>query len=246
MQCTIGDCTLKRVSKVACTDHSKMGYRCCIICGGTFKIEGKGRVYTCSSPCRAIRIECIIDGCESPKASKGLCQMHAARKRKWGDPHRFGPIVSCNHCERDFEATLPWQKSCSEKCRLGFKAEYREQNRERRSKYNAEWREKNPVKNRLKWQRRRALLRTVTYQVSDRDIRRLLERYRHECAHCSVDIRGGYHLDHVMPINKGGTHSIGNLVPACARCNESKSDWLLYEWLLKQRVGRPLRRKKAS
>lgn len=31
-------------------------------------------------------------------------------------------------------------------------------------------------------------------------------------------------VDHVVPVSKGGTHSIANLVPCCARCNRTKSD----------------------
>jgi 5-methylcytosine-specific restriction endonuclease McrA len=37
--------------------------------------------------------------------------------------------------------------------------------------------------------------------------------------------------DHVIPINKGGSHTMDNLVPACLSCNTSKGDRLLHtEW----------------
>lgn len=36
--------------------------------------------------------------------------------------------------------------------------------------------------------------------------------------------------DHVVPIRRGGRHSIGNLLPSCNRCNLSKAAKLLVEW----------------
>jgi 5-methylcytosine-specific restriction endonuclease McrA len=37
-------------------------------------------------------------------------------------------------------------------------------------------------------------------------------------------------IDHVIPISRGGTHGIGNLVAACAFCNGSKNSKFLIEW----------------
>ncbi|MFI8830536.1 HNH endonuclease [Streptomyces afghaniensis] len=30
------------------------------------------------------------------------------------------------------------------------------------------------------------------------------------------------HVDHLVPLARGGAHSLSNLVPACQRCNTSK------------------------
>ncbi|MFF0822395.1 HNH endonuclease [Micromonospora haikouensis] len=46
-------------------------------------------------------------------------------------------------------------------------------------------------------------------------------------------------IDHLVPLNRGGRHAEGNLVPACRSCNSSKGDKFLIEWLRwksKQRV----------
>lgn len=37
-------------------------------------------------------------------------------------------------------------------------------------------------------------------------------------------------IDHVIPITKGGTNDIWNLVPCCTSCNCSKHNKLLWEW----------------
>lgn len=37
-------------------------------------------------------------------------------------------------------------------------------------------------------------------------------------------------VDHVIPLARGGTNFEGNLIPACRRCNSSRSDLLIVEW----------------
>ena len=59
--------------------------------------------------------------------------------------------------------------------------------------------------------------------------KQVFERDDYVCAYCKT--RGGnLECDHVMPISKGGTNELGNLVTACAPCNRSKRDKQLTEW----------------
>lgn len=37
-------------------------------------------------------------------------------------------------------------------------------------------------------------------------------------------------VEHVIPLDRGGSHTVGNLVPSCAPCNLSKGTRLLSEW----------------
>lgn len=57
-------------------------------------------------------------------------------------------------------------------------------------------------------------------------------------------------MDHVVPLSRGGRHSIGNILPACESCNLSKHASYLVEWRRRQRrnatqIPRP-RRKTAA
>lgn len=49
------------------------------------------------------------------------------------------------------------------------------------------------------------------------------------CFYCGSSFK--VELDHVIPLSRGGYHSIGNLVSACRSCNASKNDRLITEWL---------------
>lgn len=47
------------------------------------------------------------------------------------------------------------------------------------------------------------------------------------CVYCGAEHE---HVDHVRPLARDGSHTVGNLVSACRPCNSSKNDRLLTEW----------------
>lgn len=55
----------------------------------------------------------------------------------------------------------------------------------------------------------------------------ILARWGHMCAYCPAFAT---HLDHVVPLSKGGADKESNIVPACAACNLSKGAKTLAEW----------------
>ena len=52
------------------------------------------------------------------------------------------------------------------------------------------------------------------------------------CVYCGV--KGEMHLDHFFPLSKGGPNVLGNLVPACPKCNNSKKAKDPREWYFEQ------------
>jgi hypothetical protein len=49
----------------------------------------------------------------------------------------------------------------------------------------------------------------------------ILERYNHRCFYCG-DKKSRLTRDHVVPVSKGGSDTVNNIVPACWHCNYSK------------------------
>lgn len=52
----------------------------------------------------------------------------------------------------------------------------------------------------------------------------LFSAQKGRCAICRTSIRGAYHLDHIMPLARGGGHVKSNLQLLCPPCNLRKSD----------------------
>lgn len=55
----------------------------------------------------------------------------------------------------------------------------------------------------------------------------ILARWLWKCAYCGARAE---HLDHVVPLSRGGADVESNMVPACAPCNLSKGAKTLDEW----------------
>jgi 5-methylcytosine-specific restriction endonuclease McrA len=54
------------------------------------------------------------------------------------------------------------------------------------------------------------------------DIKRMYEHQNGKCVYCSIDLSGGYHIDHIWPISRGGTNYPENLQLLCPQCNLRK------------------------
>jgi 5-methylcytosine-specific restriction endonuclease McrA len=96
---------------------------------------------------------------------------------------------------------------------------------------------------RQKSKRRKAQMRdSVAIQVSGKEVRARFAEFDHRCAYCGAG--GDLHIEHVVPISRGGGHALGNIVPACESCNYSKRDHDPETWYRKQPFFSELRWRK--
>lgn len=56
--------------------------------------------------------------------------------------------------------------------------------------------------------------------------------YNNSCAYCKQECES-LTVDHVIPLSKGGSNYISNIVPACLSCNSKKRDLSVDEFLLR-------------
>ena len=106
--------------------------------------------------------------------------------------------------------------------------EWRDANRDKVAKASSAWTKANADKKLNHLHARKARLKqNGVYQVSATELKRL---YSSPCFYCGTSDK--ITQDHVIPIHRGGRHSIGNLVAACQSCNSSKQDKTITEWKL--------------
>lgn len=110
-----------------------------------------------------------------------------------------------------------------------YRREYYRMHREETLATNKAWRDANPERRRLDGSRRRALIREASvFEVTPRDLAAIVQANGGLCVYCGV--APVEHIDHVVPLVRGGSHSVGNLAGACSPCNLSKGKKLLVEW----------------
>lgn len=156
-------------------------------------------------------------------------------------------------CAESLEGRRSFVIYCSRRCKARELARrYREVNPERKAANARRWRQAHKEQNReinKRWRKENAdkwhaiarenhrWFRTrreggEVYEVTERDLTRLLRRQDGLCAYCHT-VPGEWHVDHVIPLTRGGQHSIGNLAWACGRCNRSKRSSTVTEWLMR-------------
>lgn len=105
-------------------------------------------------------------------------------------------------------------------------------NRSTRIKQHRDWyyrnREEQIAKQLPRSNKRRALKRMAGVFVITR--KELNNLRRKPCYLCGAKSE---HIDHVIPLARGGRHSIGNLAPSCANCNHRKGTKYLVELKIK-------------
>ena len=99
---------------------------------------------------------------------------------------------------------------------------YRNKNREKLDSYIAEWRRNNPEKKLAYGRNRKSRKRGANGAHTGQDIVEIAAAQKGRCAYCRVALGPRYHVDHIMPLAKGGSNDRRNLQILCKSCNSSK------------------------
>lgn len=166
--------------------------------------------------------------CSRCKASKPTADF--ARCRSAHDGLQF----TCRECQKAVyherrEANLAKQaeyRLANTTSKAKYNRDYYLQNAERIGNQVREYRRRKPEVYKATANRRRVRkAANGILLVTKKETQRL---YAQRCFYCgSTDY---ITLDHVIPIQRGGRHSIGNLIPACRACNSSKKNQFITEW----------------
>lgn len=145
-----------------------------------------------------------------------LCENKQARER------------AAAHPEKALERKRKWRAEHHEKY-LNSQRRYRSENqdayRESSRRNSQKWSREHRDIRRIQQQNRRARLLEAGGTYSSQDIKKLYELQKGRCWwNTKHKLDKGYHIDHRIPLVKGGSNDISNIVLACPHCNLSKRD----------------------
>lgn len=154
---------------------------------------------------------------------------YSAYMRKWQGDHRESVnarVLMYHHSNK---------KTANLKRRIRWASAGTEHNDMVRKAWESANLEKSRIIKKLARQKRRATkLMALTYRITGKDLAAILSR---PCIYCGTS--KNITLEHVIPLNRGGLHGIGNLAPACKSCNSAKKDRFIMEWKIsKIQIGK--------
>jgi 5-methylcytosine-specific restriction endonuclease McrA len=97
------------------------------------------------------------------------------------------------------------------------------------------WAKENPEKAVVITARRRARLSLAEGDYTAQEFADLCDHYGHLCFYCGQAVR--LTADHIVPLTRGGSNYISNIIPACQPCNSRKGAKTLEEFLAFLPVG---------
>lgn len=99
---------------------------------------------------------------------------------------------------------------------------WRSQRREELAEKSRKWRRENPEKRRVIDRNKKIRRRGADGFHTLEDVERLLVSQKFKCAECGKSVKKEHHVDHIMPLSKGGSNWPSNLQILCPACNMEK------------------------
>lgn len=91
--------------------------------------------------------------------------------------------------------------------------------------------ERGRVIHRAQSHRRRSLKRNASGRYTVEELYQQRQRQRNKCYYCRKRLnKSDWHADHVIPLSRGGSNHISNIVITCPTCNLRKHNKLVHEW----------------
>ena len=141
---------------------------------------------------------------------------------------KYGVKSQCKECKKKY--TKQWNEN---------NPEYYKQWNEANPEYYKQWRENNRVRDNeihLKANhKRRAKLKSNGGEYTLEQWNECLEFFDYKCAYSGAELtKDNTNVEHIIPISKGGTNNIYNIIPTLDSVNKSKNASDMLEWYKQQ------------
>lgn len=123
-----------------------------------------------------------------------------------------------------YRARIAAYQAATRNAKREYDRKYRATNKEKLAQLKSVWRAENAALLRVVRSSYKARRRaTEKGGDSTKTIKEWMVSQAKVCRWCEANCETGFHIDHVMPLAKGGKHVIANLCIACPTCNIRKN-----------------------
>lgn len=154
------------------------------------------------------------------------------RKNKvLNDPNYYKNIYYKDH-QQSLKRANDFYIANTEKC-LRLNKKWRQNNPEKAKQSNKNWRLNNPERvkelQRIGSENYRARkFNAIIQHFTADELNQRMFVFGFKCAYCNGKFE---HIDHLIPLSKGGKHCLANLRPSCKKCNNKKFNKNAKAWL---------------
>lgn len=226
-------------------DPDKTIVKMCLHCAAEFTIPKSRdwREHCCSSSCKAAYAKAQSNALRlsRTRACKQCSSEFVAKKSQIDEGGGNYCSMTCHHAAFGMSRLLAPEVQSKAVARMrelrqagkvrylrgqfsptwkGGKEASRKRNAHKMAARNRAYRKANPEKVR-EWSAKRASLKTG--RLPRGTVARLLKAQRGCCPICRQALKGKYHLDHIIPLARGGKHVPWNVQLLCIPCNLRKS-----------------------
>ncbi len=174
-------------------------------------------------------VSCVYERSKANAWYKRNRERHNANSRAWYAENSEKLKATRDRWYRDHpNYSRDWARAVPPEERKARKRAWYEANREYAIAYTAEWARRNPEAAKqvqaVVAHRRRARKAASPGQHTRADLAAILAAQGHWCANCRTDLRKAEkHVDHIIPLARGGSNDKGNLQFLCRACNLAKA-----------------------
>ena len=145
-----------------------------------------------------------------------------AKQRQWYEANQ-DKIAAYREKNRDriSERLKSWRKR-NQAAVKAYQKHWRADNIEHVLEYATDYRRDKPEVKRASEARRRALKRGSEGSYNVVDIQELYELQLGQCVYCQCDLSDDFHVDHMIPLARGGDNTRSNIQLLCPNCNRKK------------------------
>ena len=123
------------------------------------------------------------------------------------------------HKDEQVEYNHQYYQRCKAKI-IEHNRRYQQEHKAKRAEHDLQYQREHPEVPAAASARRRVRMANFGGNFTSKEFKVLCEAFENKCAYCGQELPLG--PDHLVPLSRGGSNSIDNIVPCCRYCNSAK------------------------